>query len=82
MEKLVSYTEFLVKSICKCADKVKVNVTNDDDLIILDVLVDESDLGCVIGKSGRMASSLRTLILAYAYVNELGKIKVNFNSLT
>lgn len=81
MEELISYTEFLVKSICKEADLVKVSgYTGEAGETILEVMVSESDMGAVIGRAGKTASSVRTLVLAYAYVHKLGKIRVNFDS--
>ena len=81
MEKLVDYALFLVKSICKDADSVNVELKLENEVNIVDIYVSESDMGAVIGKSGKMASSLRTLLIAYAYLNNLGKVKINFNSL-
>ena len=82
MENLENYALFLVKSICKDQDSVKVESKEENDLNIVDIYVNEIDMGSVIGKSGKMASSLRTLLIAYAYLNNLGKIRINFNSLT
>ena len=49
-------------------------------MTILDILIPESAMGSVIGKSGRNASALRTLIQAYAYVNKTGKVKINIDA--
>lgn len=81
MEKLVDYALFLVKSICKDSESVKVEYQSEEDINIVNIYVSEKDMGAVIGKSGKMASSLRTLLIAYSYLNDLGKIKINFNSL-
>ena len=76
MMNIVEYAEFLVKSICKEPDLVKVSsYTGEEDMTILDILIPESAMGSVIGKSGRNASALRTLIQAYAYVNKKGLVK-------
>ena len=81
MMSIVEYVEFLVKSICKEPDLVKVSSYNvEDDITILDILIPEDAMGSVIGKSGRNAKSLRTLIQAYAYINKTGKIKINIDS--
>ncbi len=77
---ITKYAEFLVKSICKEADLVKVSSYESDEGIILDILIPESSMGAVIGKDGRNAKSIRTLLLAYAYIHELGKIKVNIDA--
>ncbi len=81
MEELTNYALFLVKSICKDKEQVKIEF-KQNELNIVDIFVSEKDMGAVIGKSGKMASSLRTLLIAFAYINNLGKIKVNFKSLT
>lgn len=78
---IVEYTEFLVKSICKEPDLVKVSTyTGDDEITMVDILVPESTMGAVIGKAGRNAKALRTLIQVFAYNNEIGKVKVNIDS--
>ncbi len=38
----------------------------DGDTVILNLRVDESDLGKVIGKSGRIAKAIRTVVKAVA----------------
>lgn len=81
MQELVSYVEFLVKSISKEEDLVKVNGYIGDEEMIIDIVVSDSDMGAVIGKSGRNASAIRTLVLAYAYTKKLGKVKINFESI-
>lgn len=78
---IVEYAEFLVKSIAKEPDLVKVQIfESDEDTQILEIIVHESDMGTVIGKSGNTASALRTLIQAYAYLKGLKKIKINIDS--
>ncbi len=43
-------------------------------------MVPESSMGAVIGKSGKVAQSIRTLVQAYAYLNKLGKVRVNIEA--
>ena len=78
---LRNFTEFLVKSIVKEPDMVKVQeFGGEDDSIILEIIVHESDMGAVIGKGGKMASSIRTLVQANAYILGLKKVKINIDS--
>lgn len=78
---LVEYTEYLVKSICKEPEMVKVSsFGGEEDSTILEIIVHESDMGAVIGKNGKMATSIRTLVQAYAYINGNKKIKINIDS--
>ncbi len=78
---LEEYCEFLVKSIVKDSEMVKVTSYEDENEgIILEALVKESDMGSVIGHSGKNAQALRTMIQAFAYVNNLGHVKLNIDS--
>lgn len=79
--KIVEYTENLVKSIVKESDMVKVQqFEGDEEAILLEVIVHESDMGAVIGRGGKMASAIRTLVQAYAYVNKLKRVNINIDS--
>lgn len=78
---VVEFAEYLVKSIVKDADLVKVSEFQaDDDVTILEILVPDSDMGRVIGKGGKTSSSIRTLIQAFAAINNLPKVKINIDS--
>ena len=78
---IVDYTEFLVKSIVKNPDMVKVQLfENEDEDSILEIIVHNEDMGTVIGKGGKMASALRTMVQAYAFLKDMPKVKVNIDS--
>lgn len=78
---LVALTEYLVKSIVKEKDMVTVKEFNDEeDYITIQVLVDSSDMGAVIGKNGMNANAIRTLVQASSYINNLKKVKINIDS--
>ena len=77
---LVKLTEFLVKNIVKNPDMISVKQYDDEEFITIEVLVSSDDMGAVIGKGGMIANSIRTLIQASAHANNLGKVKVNFES--
>ena len=80
-QELIDFTSTLVKNLVKEPDMVSVQeFSSDDDGIMLEVIVHESDMGAVIGKSGKMANAIRTLIQAYAYTHNLNKIKINIDS--
>ena len=62
---LVELTEFLIKNIVKEPDMVSVKqFESDEDMIIIQVLVNESDMGAVIGKAGKCANAVRTIVQA------------------
>jgi len=78
---VVEFAEYLVKSIVTEPELVKVSEFQaDEDITILEILVPESDMGRVIGKSGKMSTSIRTLIQAFAAVNKMPKVKINIDS--
>lgn len=77
---LVEYTEFIIKSICKEPDLVRVQSFQEEEVTILEIMVPESSMGSVIGKSGKVAQSIRTLVQAYAYLNKIGKVRVNIEA--
>lgn len=78
---LVALTEYLVKSIVKQKDMVTVKKFDDEeDYITIQVLVDSSDMGAVIGKNGMNANAIRTLVQASSYINNLKKVKINIDS--
>lgn len=78
---ITEFVTYLIKNIVKNPDLVKVSAfTGDDDATILEILVSNEDMGAIIGKSGRTAKALRTIILAHAYLNHIKNVKVNIDS--
>lgn len=81
IEELKQFSEELVKSVVVEKDLVKVeNFADEDDNPILEIIVSESDMGKVIGKGGKMAKAIRTLIQATAFNKGLKKVKINIDS--
>jgi predicted RNA-binding protein YlqC (UPF0109 family) len=62
----VAVLEHIVRSIVDHPDDVKVNVVEDDEGVVLEVQVADGDLGRVIGRRGRTAMSIRTVVRAAA----------------
>ncbi len=54
--------EFIAKSIVNAPDDVQVTEEEDEQGIILRLQVADDDKGRVIGKQGRIAEAMRTLI--------------------
>ena len=78
---VVEFAEYLVKSIVVEKDLVKVSEFQaDEDVTILEILVPSSDMGRVIGKNGKTSISIKTLIQAFAAVNNMPKVKINIDS--
>ena len=77
---LVEFSELIVKKLVKEPDLVKVQEFTSDDDTTIEILVSESDMGRVIGKKGKIAISIKTLIQAKAYNEGSRKVKVNIDS--
>jgi len=59
--------EFLAKKLVSKPDEVKVDLFADEDgRPVVELVVDPDDLGKVIGRSGRVAQALRTIVRATA----------------
>jgi predicted RNA-binding protein YlqC (UPF0109 family) len=63
---LKSTVEFLVKELVDNPDAVEVTEITGDDSTTYEVRVSPDDLGKVIGKQGRIANAIRTLVKAVA----------------
>lgn len=60
------FVEYIVKQIVDHPEEVKVSQVESEKTVILELQVKEGDLGKVIGKKGRTAKSIRTLLTAAA----------------
>lgn len=78
---IVKYTEFLVSSLVDDPEMVKVEMFDEDENTkIIEVMVPEKEMKYVIGKSGKNAHALRTLINAFAYIHKMNRVKINISS--
>ena len=77
---IVEYTEFLVKSLVEDPEMVKAEELKEDDVTIIEVMVPDAQMKYVIGKAGKNAHALRTLVYAYAYIHKMHKIKLNIEA--
>ncbi len=59
MEKLV---EYIVKNLVDHPEEVEVSSHKDKDAVIINIKTNEDDIGKVIGKNGRIISSIRTIV--------------------
>lgn len=63
---LKSLVEFLAKALVDHPEKVSVNEVEGEKTTILELSVAEDDLGKIIGKHGRTARAMRTVVSAAA----------------
>jgi uncharacterized protein len=57
---------YLVRNVVDDPDAVDIQVDDSDERIRLDVRVAEGDMGRVIGRRGRVANAIRTVVRAAA----------------
>lgn len=79
---MVLLTEEIVKSLVSDPDNVSVKQfeSEDENEIIIQVLVSENEIGRVIGKSGKVANAIRTLVQASSYLKDNKKVRINIDS--
>lgn len=58
--------EIIAKALVEKPEEVSVNKFIDGDAVILELKVAEEDMGKVIGKQGRIAKAIRTVVKAAA----------------
>lgn len=77
---LVELTEMIVKSLVEDPESISIKEFNEDDSIIIEVMVPDSQMGAVIGREGKIANSIRTVVQASSYLKDNKKVKININS--
>ena len=77
---LVELTEMVVKSLVSDPDSISVKEFPSDDEIIIEVVVKEEDMGSVIGREGKIANSIRTVVQASSYLKDNKRVKINISS--
>ena len=81
IDELKIFTEELVKSLVTEPDLVKVqNFEDEDSNPIIEIMVSDVDMGRIIGKSGKMAKAIRTLVQATAFNKGTKRVKINIDS--
>ena len=54
--------EFIAKKLVEKPDEVDVQVVENDDEQVYELRVNQSDMGRIIGRSGRTAKAIRTIV--------------------
>jgi predicted RNA-binding protein YlqC (UPF0109 family) len=60
----------MAQALVKNPDRVEVEATAGPSMIVLELKVDPEDIGRIIGKEGRVANAMRTLLRASAAQRE------------
>lgn len=69
--------ELIILNLVEDKDAVEIKETDNEKSILLEVKVSKNDMGKVIGKQGRLAKSIRTVVKAVAG-KEHKKVTVEF----
>ena len=64
MSELKELIQFVSKSLVDMPDQVQVNEVVGEQTTVIELKVDKTDLGKIIGKQGRTARALRTILNA------------------
>lgn len=72
--------EYLAKALVDHPDQVVVTQREDEGAVVIELCVSSDDMGKVIGKQGRIAKAIRTLVKAASIQGEKKKIVVDIVS--
>ena len=61
---MLKLVEFMAKSLVDDPDSVVVQESQEGDLTVIELTVAPDDMGKVIGKQGRIAKAMRTIVRA------------------
>lgn len=64
MEKIEKLVKFVVEQFAEHKGEIEYKTEEHETAIVISVLLEESDMGKVIGKQGKIAKALRTLVKA------------------
>jgi len=56
------FLDYVARSLVDKPDAVHIEVEEDDDQVTLTLSVDQADMGRVIGREGRIANAIRSLL--------------------
>jgi predicted RNA-binding protein YlqC (UPF0109 family) len=62
MGQLKELTLQMARAVVNNSDQVRVEEVEGDSMIVLELSVDPDDMGRIIGKEGRVANAMRTLL--------------------
>ena len=74
MEELIQY---IAVALVDHPDQIQIKETEQDDTIVIELTVAKEDLGKVIGKQGRTARAMRSLLSAAAgKINKRSRLEI------
>ena len=81
MNNLVNLTEEIVKSLVLDKEGVSVKEfpSEEENVTLIQVMVNENDIGRVIGKEGKTANAIRTLVQASSALQDNKYVKIDID---
>lgn len=78
---LVKLTEEIVKSLVVNTEAVSVKEfpTDEENVMLIQVIVASEDMGRVIGKNGKSANAIRTLVQASSSLKDNKYVKIDID---
>ena len=69
-ESMVALVEYIARNLVDDPDSVKVESKTEEDSVVIELTVAKDDMGKVIGKQGRIAKAIRTVVRAASVKSE------------
>ena len=63
------FVEYIIKNLVDQPDKVRITEMGGTHTLIIELAVDQGDIGKVIGKKGKTINAIRTLLMSVASRN-------------
>lgn len=78
---LVELTKEIVTALAKDKDSVSVKEfdTDEENTILIQVMVSDEDMGRIIGRNGKNAQAIKTLVQASSFLKDNKKVKINID---
>ena len=67
---MAALVEYIARNLVDDPEGVKVTVKQGEDAVVIELTVAKDDMGKVIGKQGRIAKSIRTVVRAASVKSE------------
>ena len=79
---LVKLTETIIKELVNDADSITVKEfpSENENEVTIQVMVPEDQMGKVIGRQGKTAKAIRTIVQASSYINDNKRVNINIDS--
>lgn len=80
--KLVELTDLIIKKIVTDPETVSVKefISDNEDVVLIEVMVPSSEMPKIIGKNGNVINSIRTIVQASAHLDDNKKVSINVSS--